>query len=161
MNRIDRLTQKHLENSKQAITIWQKFTEKGNSKMRENFLEEAELFYSKAMTIAENLSQQAENLNRDPQTIHLYIIACHNLADLYENTGLTQRAESYLLKAHDRTLTIINNPNLDPDSRMEGYRGLQIVLRQLVNFYHRNENSEAIPRIFLESQQQAQKFVKD
>jgi tetratricopeptide (TPR) repeat protein len=149
------------DSSKPAEPIWHKLTKEGNSKMKEKLPEEAEVSYSKAMTIAENLWQQTERLKQYPETIHLYIIACHNLADCYEAMGLTKRAESYLLQAHDRTLTTIANTSFTAELRMEGYRGLQMVLRQLVDFYRRAKNLEAISRIALKSQQQAQQFLKE
>jgi tetratricopeptide (TPR) repeat protein len=146
---------------KQPDPIWQQYTKEGNSKMKVGSIEEAKASYDRAIAIAENLWQQACEQKCNPETIHLYVITCHNLADCYEAMKLSQRAESYLIEAYRQTLTTMNDINLPLNFRMEAYQGLQMVLRQLIDFYHRTENPEAIASITLESQQQAQKLLKE
>jgi tetratricopeptide (TPR) repeat protein len=147
--------------SKQPDPLWEQYTKEGNSQIQVGAIEEAKVSYHKAIAIAENLWQQSCEQRCNPETIHLYVITCHNLADCYEAMKLNQRAESYLLQAYRQTLTTIEDTGLPLNFRIEAYQGLQMVLRQSIAFYSRTDNHEAIAQILLESQQKAQKLVNE
>ncbi len=55
----------------------------------------------------------------------------------------------------------IEDTSLPLNFRQEAYQGLQMVLRQLVDFYHRQQNPDAISAIVLKSRQRSQLFLND
>jgi tetratricopeptide (TPR) repeat protein len=143
------------------LSIWKAHTQRGNDLMQSGSIETAKTAYTEAIEIAKHLCQQSREKKTNPDTIHLYVIACNNLADCYEASQLFTLAENYLTQAYDITLRTIEDTELPLNFRQEAYRGWQIVLRQLVDFYHRRQNPDAISAIVLKAKQRAQLFLEE
>jgi tetratricopeptide (TPR) repeat protein len=143
------------------LSAWKAHTKRGNDLMQSGSIEMAKVAYTEAIEIAKKLCQQSREQKTNPDTIHLYIIACNNLADCYEALQLFQLAENYLTQAYDIALWTIEDTELPLNFRQEAYRGWQAILRQIVDFYHRRQNPDAISTIVLKSKQRAQAFLKE
>ncbi len=148
------------------IAIWQAYTRQGNQFMKLALaqppnpqVEQAQSVYDRAIDLAKEMWHQAQAQNCHPETIHIYAISCHNLADYYEAVNRNPHAEDLLLEAFDRTLSTMQDPDLAPDFQMEAYRSLHMVLQQLVDFYDRHQNPNAATKIVLKAGQQARQFL--
>ena len=148
------------------IAIWQEYTKQGNQLMklalaqpRDSQFEQAQSGYDRAMVVAKKMWAQAQAQNSHPETIHIYTISCHNLADYYEAVNRNRQAEDLLLDAFSRTLSTMQDPQFAADFQMEAYRSLHMVLHQVVDFYDRHQNPNAGTPIVLQAGRQARQFL--
>jgi hypothetical protein len=63
------------------------------------------------------------------------------------------------MDAYDIALLTMQDPNFSLDFQLEAYQSFQTVLRHLVDFYERHQNTAAMTAILLQSGQQARQFL--
>lgn len=138
---------------------WQNYTKQGNKQMGKSRYLLACQSYLCALELAESLLNHAKSKLDNPDAIHLYIISCNNLADSYREVKNWQESETYLLKAYDAALEIMNGKSFPLQFKIEAYRGLRINLGHLVDFYRKIGQDSKMQEIIAQTQSQTLDFL--
>jgi tetratricopeptide (TPR) repeat protein len=127
---------------------WQLDTKAGNQQMQVNLYFEAQQYYERALELACLLLEEAKNSSIRPDTIHLYVISCHNLADSWLNLGKMQQAEMVLQQGFDQVIQTMNDVSLSNKLRLEAFKALKMVSFEMDSFYRQQNQVARAEQIF-------------
>ncbi|WP_298907123.1 hypothetical protein [uncultured Nostoc sp.] len=68
--------------------------------------------YQKALTVAEEVLQEATSHLSNSEAIHIYVLSCQNLPNCHLAVGQLIEAETYLLKAQSSASELWSKKNL-------------------------------------------------
>ncbi|MBW4435241.1 MAG: DUF2753 family protein [Pelatocladus maniniholoensis HA4357-MV3] len=106
---------------------WQLYTKTGNQRMQAKLYQEAQQAYQQAVDLANSLLSQAKHTATNPDTIHLYVVSCHNLADCFLAMGDAGQAEAILQQAYTEIIDTMNQSSFSMELRFEALKALKMV----------------------------------
>jgi tetratricopeptide (TPR) repeat protein len=133
----------------------------GNAAMAQGHLPDAEQAYLRSIERADSLltfaHQQLNNTQLD--IIHLYVISCTNLGNLYQQWQQGDRAEAILRQGHQRTIDILNAVELPVAFRWQAMLALRELMMQISSFYPDLERLDRTQALFEQTNICIQNFL--
>ncbi len=133
----------------------------GNAAMAQGHLPDSEQAYLRSIERAETLLNSAhqEPNNTYLETIHLYVISCTNLGNLYQQWQRWDRAEAILLQGHQRTISTLNMVELPVAWRWQAMLALRELMIQVSSFYRDAPSAQPTETLFAQTQTYIQNFL--
>ena len=133
----------------------------GNAAMAQGHLPDSEQAYWRSIERADVLLNSAhqELNNTYLETIHLYVISCTNLGNLYQQWQRWDRAEAILLQGHQRTISILNMVELPVAWRWQAMLALRELMSQVSSFYRDAPSAQPTETLFAQTQTYIQNFL--
>ncbi|MBE9213605.1 hypothetical protein IQ247_13165 [Plectonema cf. radiosum LEGE 06105] len=114
--------------------------------------------YPKALTVAQELLQEATSHLSNSEAIHIYVLSCQNLANCHLAVGEVMKAETCLLKAQSSASGMMGASKLPMEFRTQAYYAFHTTFQDLVRFYQAINRQDALGEIIMQSKEQALKF---
>lgn len=114
--------------------------------------------YQKALTVAQELLQEATSRLSNSEAIHIYVLSCQNLANCHLAVGEVMEAETCLLKAQSNASEMMGASKLPMEFRTQAYYAFHATFQDLIKFYQAVDRQDALCEIIMQSKEQALKF---
>ncbi len=138
---------------------WQSYSRAGNQQMQEQQYLLAWQAYCQAIEVAELLLEAAALYPQYATAVHLYVVSHHNLADALLCLGEVRQAEEILRSAYAKVMTLMHDPTVFSELRLESLKALKMITFELHRFYRESEQFELAEALFTEATQAAQAFL--
>lgn len=120
---------------------WSSYIEAGNGHFRDGDYLAAQDLYEQALTLGRQLLQAAVQQTHAPETIHLYIVSCFNMANVHQQLEQRTEAERMLRQAYDTALALMTCQTLSLNFRATVYQGFSAAFGKLIEFYGQRGDS--------------------
>lgn len=144
-----------------ADHAWASSIEAGNVHFKNGDYLAAQAFYEQALTLESHLLQTAIQQTYAPETIHLYVISCYNLANVHQRLEQWAKAEEILRQAYDIALNLMTRRALPLPVRAEGYQGFFAAFQRLVEFYGQRSDRASCDALINHAKPLALEFLQE
>jgi tetratricopeptide (TPR) repeat protein len=143
----------------QISPTWDSYIRTGNDYFNQGNYAISQAQYTQALTLGSHLLQIAVQQEHAPETIHLFIISCFNMANVHEELGQKTEAETLLRQAYDKATDLMTCQTLSLAFRATIYQGFQAAFERLMAFYHQYGDRQSCDALISQAQPLALAFL--
>jgi tetratricopeptide (TPR) repeat protein len=145
----------------QTNQTWVSHIEAGNVYFKNDDYAAAIAEYRQAIAMGKQLLQASVQQMQAPETIHLYIIACDNLARTYQELKQWADAETTLKQAYNSALDLIGRRDLPLQFRSEIYQGFRAAFERLMELFEQQGNRLSQDTLISQAQPSSLEFLRE